>query len=66
MPLSQMFIFCNIFKVGDIITDIIQSESKKHCYILTDGSPKVITLDTESKMNKLRSIEIFGFSNGIS
>lgn len=45
MPLSQMFLLCNIFKVGEMITEIVQGATMRETIVLTDESPKVIIRD---------------------
>jgi hypothetical protein len=60
VPLSQLFRLCNIFKVGDLISDFVSSSSSL-CYVTTDqGAPKIITLARDSRMGNLKCFDLAG------
>jgi hypothetical protein len=59
VPLTQLFRLCNIFKVGDLISDFVSSSSL--CYVTTDqGAPKIITLARDSRMGNLKCFDLAG------
>lgn len=66
VPLTQLFRLCNIFKVGDLISDFVSSSSL--CYVTTDqGAPKIITLARDSRMGNLKCFDLAGLQDvGVS
>jgi len=62
-----MFRLCNIFKIGDVITDLVQG-SQGRVYVTSAGdraTTKVITLMEESKMQNLKCFDISGVPEGL-